>query len=44
MEPYPVNQIIGDATGVRRMVEDEKGNIWILKSNGLLKLVREADG
>ncbi|MEJ5315732.1 MAG: LuxR C-terminal-related transcriptional regulator [Tenuifilum sp.] len=45
MEPYQeLNQIIGDATGVRRMVEDEKGNIWILKSNGLLKLVREADG
>lgn len=45
MEPYhELNRIIGDATGVRRMVEDERGNIWILKSNGLLKLVRNADG
>lgn len=45
MEPYhELNQIIGDASGIRRMVEDESGNIWILKSNGLLKLARNADG
>lgn len=45
MERYEeFNQIVGDAANIRRMVEDEKGDIWILKSNNLLCLVKNADG
>ncbi len=45
MEPYSeLNRIIGDATGIRRMVEDQTGDIWILKSNALQRLVRNPNG
>lgn len=45
MEPYQeLNRIIGDTIGVRHMVEDEGGNIWMLKTNGLFKLTRNPDG
>ncbi|QKG80678.1 triple tyrosine motif-containing protein [Tenuifilum thalassicum] len=45
MEPYhELNSIIGDVTGIRRMVEDSKGNIWVVRFDEVLKLKRNEDG
>ncbi len=45
MEPYvELNNLIGNATNIRKMVEDDNGNIWILKSNSLLQLIKHPEG
>lgn len=45
MEPYgEFNRMIKDTLNIRSIVESRDGNIWILKSNDIKILVKNADG